>query len=98
MTYTVDGVLTSWNDTTDYGISFFFRNMTDEEQRAEVLRLNKVAAKQMKGIIKDKLIAVNYTILVADKLLSTGKDLALNSYYVCGNYLNNRQRYFKYII
>ena len=22
----------------------------------------------------------------------------LNSYFVCGNYLNNRQRYFKYII
>ena len=31
-------------------------------------------------------------------LLSTGKDLTLNSYFVCGNYLNNRQRYFKYII
>jgi hypothetical protein len=74
MTYTVNGVMTSWNDTTDYGMSF--RKMTDEEQRAEVLRLNKGAEKQMKGIIKNKLIAVNCTTLVADKLrehLSAGR-------------------------
>ncbi len=73
-TYTVNGVMTSWDDTTEYGTSF--RNMTEEEQHAEVLRLNKGAQKQMKGIIKNKLIAVNYTTLVANKLrehLSAGR-------------------------
>jgi hypothetical protein len=74
MSYTVNGVMTSWDDTTEYGTSF--RNMTEEEQHAEVLRINKGAQKQMKGIIKNKLIAVNYTTLVADKLsehLSAGR-------------------------
>jgi hypothetical protein len=66
MRCTVEGVMISWNDTTEYGMSF--RTMSDEEQLAEVLRLNKGTEKQMKGIIKNKLIAVNYTTLVADKL------------------------------
>jgi hypothetical protein len=65
MCYTVDGVMTSWNDTTEYGTSF--RNLTVEEQRAEVQQLNKGAEKQLKGIIKNKLIAVNYATLVAEK-------------------------------
>jgi hypothetical protein len=51
MTYTVNGVMSSWNDTTEYGMSF--RKMTDDEQQAEVLRLNKGAEKQIKGIIKN---------------------------------------------
>jgi hypothetical protein len=66
MCYTVDGVMTTWNDTTEYGTSF--RNLTIEEQQAEVRQLNKGAEKQMKGIVKNKLITVNYTSLVADKL------------------------------
>jgi hypothetical protein len=56
----------AWNDTTDYGISF--RGMTVQEQQAEVLLLNKGAAKGMKGLIKNKLLVVHYKKLVADKL------------------------------
>ena len=74
MTYTVDGVMTTWNDTTEYDMSF--RKLTDDEQQAKVRRSNKGAEKQMKGIIKNKLIAVNYTTVVAEKLrehLSAGR-------------------------
>jgi hypothetical protein len=64
--YSIEGVLLSWNDTTDYGISF--RSMTVQEQQAEVLLLNKGAAKGMKGLIKNKLLVVHYKKLIADKL------------------------------
>jgi hypothetical protein len=66
MTYTVEGVLETWNDTTEYGISF--RAMTVEEQQSEVKVLNKGAAKGMKGIMKTKLLAVHYKKVLADKL------------------------------
>jgi hypothetical protein len=64
--YNIEAVLLALNDTTDYGISF--RGMTVQGQQAEVLLLNKGAAKGMKGLIKNKLLVVHYKTLVADKL------------------------------
>ncbi len=66
MSYSVEGVLSSWSETTDYGQSF--RAMNEEGQRGEVENLNKGAAKGMKGIIKNKLLIVHYKQLVADKM------------------------------
>ena len=66
MSYSVEGVLSSWSETTDYGQSF--RAMNEEGQRTEVANLNKGAAKDMKGIIKNKILIVHYKPLVADKL------------------------------
>ncbi len=66
VTYTVEGVLTQWNNTTEYGISF--RAITSDEQKAEVVVLNKGAIKGMKGIIKSKLLVTHYNTLVAKKL------------------------------
>ena len=64
--YSVEGVLSNWNETTDYGKSF--RAMNVEGQLAEVDVLNKGAAKDMKGLIKKKLLIVHYKQLVADKM------------------------------
>ena len=50
VTYTLEGVLAAWSDVTDYGVSF--RAMTLDEQKAEVVGLNKGAITGMKGIIK----------------------------------------------
>ncbi len=69
MSYSVEGVLSSWSETTDYGQSF--RAMNEEGQRTEVANLNKGAAKCMKGIIKNKLLIVHYKQLVAYKLSVT---------------------------
>ena len=66
VTYTIEGVLTQWSDTSEYGISF--RAMTTAEQTAEVVVLNKGAMKGMKGIIKSKLLKTHYNTLVAEKL------------------------------
>jgi hypothetical protein len=66
VTYTIDGVLQRWSDATEYGLSF--RGMTMDEQKAEVVVLNKGAMKGMKGIIKSKLLVTNYNMVVADKL------------------------------
>jgi hypothetical protein len=66
VTYTIEGVLLRWSDATEYGLSF--RGMTLEEQKAEVVVLNKGAIKGMKGIIKSKLLVTHYNTLVADKL------------------------------
>jgi hypothetical protein len=68
LTYTVDGVLETWNDTSDYGIRFHFRSLTNEEQKSEVQVLNKVAVKGMKGLMKMKLLAGNYNKVLAEKL------------------------------
>jgi hypothetical protein len=57
-TYTVQGVLDNWSDSTEYGISF--RAVKDAEQLAEVCVLNKRAAKGMKRIIKNKLLVVHF--------------------------------------
>jgi hypothetical protein len=66
MSYSVEGVLSSWSETIDYGQSF--RAMNEEGQRTEVDNLNKGAVKGMKGIIKKKLLIVHYKQLVADKM------------------------------
>jgi hypothetical protein len=66
MSYCVEGVLSTWSETTDYGQSF--RAMNEEGQRTEVDNLNKGAVKGMKGIIKNKLLIVHYKQLVADKM------------------------------
>jgi hypothetical protein len=49
-TFTVESIMASFKDTTEYGQSF--RVMNSEEQKKEVLRLNKGAASEMKGAIK----------------------------------------------
>jgi hypothetical protein len=66
MTYTIDSVLETWNDSSDYGIRF--RALTKEDQQSEVKVLNKEADKGMKDLMKMKLLAGNYTQLLADKL------------------------------
>jgi hypothetical protein len=66
MTYTVDGVLETWNDASDYGIRF--RALSTAEQLSEVQVLNKGADKGMKGLMKMKLLATNYKSLLADKM------------------------------
>jgi hypothetical protein len=66
MTYTVDGVLETWSDVTDYGIRF--RTLTKDEQLSEVQVLNKGADKGMKGLMKMKLLAGNYKTLLAEKM------------------------------
>jgi hypothetical protein len=66
VSYSVEGVLSTWSDTTDYGQSF--RSMNADGQRMEVDNLNKGAVKGMKGIIKNKLLIVHYKQIVADKM------------------------------
>jgi hypothetical protein len=66
VSYSVEGVLATWSDTTDYGQSF--RSMDADGQRMEVDNLNKGAVKGMKGIIKNKLLLVHYKQIVADKM------------------------------
>jgi hypothetical protein len=41
--YKIEAVLSQWNETTDYGKSF--RGLTNQEQQAEVILLNKGVAK-----------------------------------------------------
>ena len=66
LTYTVDGVLETWDETTDYGIRF--RSLTNEDQKSELKILNQGAVKGMKGLMKMKLLAGNYKQTLADKL------------------------------
>ena len=66
VTYTVEGVLATWHADTDYGASF--RAMTPDEQKDEVVVLNKGAIKGMKGLIKSKLLITHYKKMVAEKL------------------------------
>ena len=66
VTHTVESILATWNETTDYGKSF--RAMVEEDQTKEVLLLNRGAAKGMKGLIKTKMLASNYKIVVEEKL------------------------------
>ncbi len=65
-TYTLQTVLDNWSEATDYGRSI--RAMNEAEQQAEIVLLNKGAAKGMKGIIKSKLLVQHYKKLVAEKL------------------------------
>jgi hypothetical protein len=66
LTYTVEGVLDKWSDTTEYGMSF--RGLTTSEQLLEVDVLNKGAAKGLKGIVKNTLLAKQYTKVIHEKM------------------------------
>ncbi len=65
-TFTVDGVLSAFHETTEYGITF--RALSDDDRKLEVIRLNKGAASGMKGAIKKMRIDVQYKDLVSDKM------------------------------
>jgi hypothetical protein len=52
MNYTVQIVLETWNEDTDYGKTF--RALNSDEQSAEVKRLNVGTTKGLKGVIKKK--------------------------------------------
>ncbi len=65
-TFTIEGVLLSFPEKTEYGSSF--RAMALEEQSKEVLRLNKGAATGMKGAIKKNGTNVLYKDLVSEKM------------------------------
>jgi hypothetical protein len=65
-TFTVDSVLESFKETTEYGASF--RSMTTETQAMEVIRLNKGAVSGMKGAIRKQRIDVQFKTLVADRM------------------------------
>ena len=64
--HTVNTILDTWNDGTEYGQSF--RKLNSEEQQAEVIRLNKGAAKGLKMVIKTKVLDVNYKFMLGEKL------------------------------
>ncbi len=64
--YTMASVLTTWDATTEYGISF--RNLQKEEQEAEVKRLNMVSLKGQKDSVKQKLLQVKYKSMIDDKM------------------------------
>lgn len=68
MCYSVSSILATWNSTTEYGLSF--RNMNEEEQGAEVKRLNSVALKGQKDTVKTKLLSVKYKSLIAERMRS----------------------------
>jgi hypothetical protein len=65
-TFTIEGVLSSFPEKTEYGVTF--RAMTPDEQSIEVLRLNKGAATGMKGAMKKNRINVLYKDLVSEKM------------------------------
>ncbi len=65
-TFTVDSVLESFKDTTEYGAAF--RSMTSETQAMEVVRLNKGAATGMKGAIRKQRIDVQFKTLVSERM------------------------------
>ncbi len=65
-TFSVDSIMTSFKDTTEYGQSF--RCMTSEQQTTEVVRLNKGAAIGMKAAIKNQRITSQFKDVVTDKM------------------------------
>ncbi len=66
LNYTVEIVLATWNEETDYGKSFIAMNI--EDQSAEVKRLNVGSTKGLKGVIKKKLLDVNFKAVVTAKI------------------------------
>ncbi len=60
--HTVESVLVTWNEMTDYGKSF--RAMAEADQTKEVLLLNKGAANGMKGMIKTKMLSAHFKTVV----------------------------------
>ncbi len=65
-TFTVEGVLSAFPEKTEYGVSF--RAMCEDDQKPEVIRLNKGATSGMKGAIKKMRIDVQYKDLVSEKM------------------------------
>ncbi len=59
-------MLATWNEEDDYGKSF--RAMKNEDQADEVKRLNMGTTKGLKGVIKKKLLDVNYKAVVTAKM------------------------------
>lgn len=66
VTYTLQGVLDKFSESTEYGKSF--RALTSEGQLAEIEKLNKGAAKGLKGLVKDTLLQHNYKQLIEEKM------------------------------
>jgi hypothetical protein len=66
VSYTVATILSTWDDSSDYGISF--RGLNSVEQENEVKRMNKVTLKGHKEVIKHKILEVNYSQMLADKM------------------------------
>jgi hypothetical protein len=66
VSYTVSTILSTWDDTSEYGISF--RGLNSDEQDNEVKRLNKVTLKGHKEGIKHKILEVNYRTILAEKM------------------------------
>ncbi len=64
--HTVESVLQTFSETTEYGITF--RDLTSEEQQAEVKVLNKGAAKGLKGLVKNTLLDTQYKKLIEDEM------------------------------
>jgi hypothetical protein len=64
--FTVEGVLSAFPEKTEYGQTL--RAMCEDEQKLEVIRLNKGAASGMKGAIKKMRIDVQYKDLVSEKM------------------------------
>jgi hypothetical protein len=72
-TFTVAGVLSAFPEKTEYGQTL--RAMSEDEQKLEVIRLNKGAASGMKGAITKMRIDVQYKDLVSEKM----KDFIVSS-------------------
>jgi hypothetical protein len=67
-TFSIESVLDSFKDTTEYGATF--RSMTIDAQKMEVVRLNKGATTGMKGAIRKQRIDVQFKSLVSEKMKS----------------------------
>ncbi len=63
---TVEGILSAFPPNTEYGITF--RALCDNDQKLEVIRLNKGAASGMKDAIRKTRIDVQYKDLVSEKM------------------------------
>jgi hypothetical protein len=64
--HTVQSVLESFTETTEYGRTF--RALQLEEQAAEVEGLNKGAVKGLKVLVKNTLLDTQYKKLIEDKM------------------------------
>jgi hypothetical protein len=65
-TFSVESIMPAFKDTTEYGLSF--RGMDCDEQKNEVVRLNKGAACGMKGAIKKQRIHSQFKDAVSEKM------------------------------
>jgi hypothetical protein len=87
--YTIDKILSTWNDESEYGKSF--RGMTSDEQELEVVRMNRGAAKGLKTVIKSKLLDVNFKLMITSKMkeyLHASRTPMDKIFHVAPNHLN----------